>query len=56
MTTATDLLPWLNLLMVPAVGMLTKISAQLARLEAVQSEHARRLDRIDSDLAELRSP
>jgi hypothetical protein len=39
-----DALPWLNLLLVPAFGLLLKISNQLAAMHATQVEHARRLD------------
>lgn len=50
----TDVLPWLNLLLLPCAGLLARISAQLAALEATQKEHARRLDRFESDLAAFR--
>lgn len=42
-----ELLPWLNLLLVPCVGLLVNISAKLARLEANQRYHAARLQRLD---------
>lgn len=46
--TVADLLPWLNLLMLPALGLLSRISGQLATLEAVQREHERRLNALDA--------
>lgn len=49
--TVTELLPWLNLTMVPAVGLLLKISHQLATLTAVQREHERRLTAIERKFA-----
>ncbi|MFT3665581.1 hypothetical protein [Piscinibacter sp.] len=52
--TLADILPWLNLLMLPGVSLLLRITRQLAVLETRQDEQARRLERIDSDLAELR--
>lgn len=42
-----ELLPWLNLLLVPAVGLLVTINSRLARLEATQQHHAKRLQRLD---------
>lgn len=42
-----DALPWLNLLLVPAFGLLLKISNQLAAVMATQAEHARRLDNLE---------
>ncbi|WP_341921886.1 hypothetical protein [Polaromonas sp. YR568] len=42
-----DLLPWLNLLLLPAVGLLTSINSRLAVLEA-DSRHVRgRLRKLD---------
>ena len=46
-----DLLPWLNLLLVPTFGLVWKISHALATLEAVQREHERRLDFIERRVA-----
>lgn len=43
-----ELLQLLNLLIPPAVGLLWRISTQLSALQAVQLEHARRLDRLDT--------
>jgi len=43
----TDPLQWLNLLLVPVVGLLMQIRADVAALTAVQREHARRLDTIE---------
>lgn len=40
-----ELLPWLNLLLVPVLGLVWRISAQLARLEAVQQGQAQQLER-----------
>lgn len=42
-----DLLPWLNLLLVPAVGLLGKINARLERLEAKAEHHGARLQKLD---------
>lgn len=50
----TELLPWLNLLLLPAVGMLWRISAKFARIEARQEHHAETLQRLDSDVGDLR--
>lgn len=47
----TDLLPWFNLLYVPAVMLLLRIDRQLVALVALQAEHGRRLDRHEADLA-----
>lgn len=49
-----ELLPLLNLLALPVIGLLMKVTHQLATLTAIQQEHGRRLDRHDSDLGELR--
>lgn len=46
--TITDLLPWLNLLLLPAMGLLRSIDSRLARLEAIQETHGERLDRLES--------
>jgi hypothetical protein len=48
-----EALQWLNLLLVPTLALLGKISTQLAALDATQREHARRLDSLDSDLQAL---
>ena len=40
-------LNWLNLLLVPMVGLLMQIRADLAAMQAIQVEHARRLNAID---------
>ena len=42
-----EILPWLNLLLVPVVGLLIQINSRLARLEATQQHHAKRLQRLD---------
>lgn len=41
-----DVLPWLNLLLVPIGGLVLRITVQLATLQAVQREHERRLNSI----------
>lgn len=51
--TVIELLPWLNLLLIPAVGLMLRVSNALTRLDTLQREHARRLDRIESDLIDL---
>lgn len=45
--TIQDLLPWLNLLLVPTVGLLNSINSRLARLEEKQQAHAGRLAKLD---------
>ena len=45
--TINDLLPWLNLLLIPCVGLLGSINSRLATLEATQQHHARRLQKLD---------
>ena len=42
-----ELLPWLNLLLLPAVGLLMSINGRLARLEATQEHHGNRLQKLD---------
>ncbi len=42
-----ELLPWLNLLLLPALGLLLSINTRLARLESVQRHHGARLERLD---------
>lgn len=44
---AQDLLPWLNVLLVPAVGLLFSINARLARLETTAVHHGARLRKLD---------
>lgn len=44
----TDPLQWLNLLLVPVVGLLMQIRSDIASLNATQREHSRRLDRLDN--------
>ena len=59
MPDVSTLLPWvslaLNALLIPGVGMLMKITNKLTALQTMQGEHARRLDRVDTDMGELRS-
>jgi len=45
--TFLDMLPWLNLLLLPACGLLVTITKQLATLTAIQGEHGRRLDNLE---------
>lgn len=45
--TVTDLLPWLNLLMVPALGLLSSINTRLATLEAETRALRGRMQKID---------
>lgn len=40
-------LEWLNLLLVPVVGLLMGIKADMAAMRATQVEHARRLDHLE---------
>lgn len=54
----TALLPWislaLNLLLIPGIRMLITITSKLTQLQTLQGEHARRLDRVDTDMGHLR--
>lgn len=43
----SEILPWLNLLLVPVVGLLIGIKADLASLKATQAHHAGRLEKLD---------
>lgn len=43
----SEILPWLNLLLVPMVGLLLQINSRLARLEAIQEHHGARLEQLD---------
>lgn len=43
----SDALSWLNLLLVPVVGLLMGIKADVAALRATQAEHQRRLDNLE---------
>ena len=45
--TIAELLPWLNLLLVPAMGLLMSINTRLAQLETTQRAHAGRLEALD---------
>lgn len=40
----SEVLPWLNLLLLPGVGLLLSINSRLAKLETRQEDHGRRLD------------
>ncbi|WP_416762733.1 hypothetical protein ACNI65_10015 [Roseateles sp. So40a] len=42
---------WLNLLLVPTVGLLWRISAQLATLQSVQQHHEIRITNLERKLA-----
>lgn len=46
-----EILPWLNLLLVPSVGLLLRITQQLATLESTQRDHARRLEWLEKRVA-----
>lgn len=45
--TLTELLPWLNVLLVPALHYLQSINTKLASFEATQKSHAGRLEKLD---------
>lgn len=45
--TLADLLPWLNLLLLPCVGYLSSINSRLATIEARQTSFAGRLEKLD---------
>lgn len=55
---AATWLPWislaLNVLLIPGVAMLMKITNQLTALQTMQGEHTRRLNEVDTDMGELR--
>lgn len=42
-----EVLPWLNLLLIPACLGIASISSQLATLKATQTSHGARLERLD---------
>lgn len=42
-----DLLQWLNLLLLPVVGLLWRVNERLAHVEAHQVDHGRRLDDLE---------
>ncbi len=42
-----ELLPWLQLLLVPVVGLLMGIKSELASISATQASHADRLQRLE---------
>lgn len=50
-----EVLQWANLLLVPSMALLIRIESRLASMQAVQIEHARRLDRLESARMPLRS-
>lgn len=43
----TELLPWLNLLLLPTIALLLDIKGRISTLEATQKHHAARLRKID---------
>lgn len=47
MSTLAEYMPLLNLLLLPALHTLSQLASRLATIEAVQKEHARRLDAHD---------
>ena len=54
MNSLADLLPWLNVLIVPAVLMLVRLSFQLGQLVTTVKHQGEDIKRIDSDVGELR--
>jgi len=42
---------WLNLLLVPTVGLLWRISAQLASVQGIQQQHEIRITNLERKLA-----
>lgn len=42
---------WLNLLLVPTVGLLWRISAQLAAMHGIQQQHEIRITNLERKLA-----
>lgn len=51
---APDWLPWLNVLIIPALAMLARISFKLGELNATVKHQSADIGRIDSDVGELR--
>jgi hypothetical protein len=59
--TLADLLPWLNLLLVPMIGAtwhvagaLVKLKTEIVVLQTMHEEHQRRIGKLESNLGELR--
>ena len=57
-----ELLPWLNLLLLPAIGAMWRaaielghVKARLVELGTLQAEHQRRLSKMESELGDLDS-
>ena len=42
-----EILQWLNLLLIPGIGLLVQINGRLAAIEATQRAHAGRLNKLD---------
>lgn len=53
--TIADLLPWLNLLLVPIAAFVVRIKTDVAQGQVLQAEHQRRLDALEGRVTELRS-
>ncbi len=49
-----DILPWLNVLIVPALVILVRLSFQLGQLVTTVKHQGEDIKRIDSDVGELR--
>lgn len=49
-----DLLPWLNVLILPALVILVRLSFQLGQLVTTVKHQGEDIKRIDSDVGELR--
>lgn len=45
--TLQELLPWLNVLLVPCIGYLSQINSRLATIEARQTGFSARLEKLD---------
>ena len=49
-----DLLPWLNVLIVPAIVLLVRVTFQLGQLVTTVKHQGEDIKRIDSDVGDLR--
>lgn len=54
MNSLHDILPWLNVLILPALYMIVRVSFQLGQLVTTVKHQGEDIKRIDSDVGELR--
>lgn len=43
-----EILPWLNLLLIPVAGMMVNVAGTLGAMAATQKEHGRRLEWLEA--------